>query len=280
MMKAIIRLTLVGVVFLGAALSLYAASKAIPATRPVSGVADKKSQKVLSEMETENKKIKSLRCKIHWEVKSKWTSRPGIKKMELAVLKVPMDDKKNPGRMIPLMRLSQKEPFVVEIYVRRKDAVKYEPANKFAQKISINWAKTNKSSQQAFEILLSPANITKSFNVTYEKFESLVPSANISKRAWKTYDKSELHTAQECDVLRVVPASDRVRSDYKSLLIWVSKKTRLPVFMKGEKLDGVTTDKITFMAVKPNARVREKEFEFNPPRDVVIENVDKIELWR
>ena len=252
-------------------LSIFAALVAAPifaagadgktsASKPASRPTDKRALRVLESMDKKNADFSSLRCKITWIVKAKWTRKPRKKAMTLAVLKVPMPTKENPGRTIPLMRLSQKTPYVTEIYVTRKEAVKYEPDNKFAQKVSIDWNKAEgESSQQALEVLLAPSNVTKNFKVTYER--------------------AEQREGKECDVLRIVPASDRVRSDYKLLMLWVSKETRLPLYMVGEKVDGVTTDEIRFYDVTLNAKVGEGEFKFKPPKGVVVDNVNRIELW-
>jgi len=250
MKKSIVSVAAVAAVCVLCGISAAAGEKTC-GSKPASRPADERAMKVLAKMDKKAAAIRSLRCKIDWTVKAKWTRRPRKKAMTLAVLKVPMPTEKNPKRTIPLMRLSQKTPYAAEIYVTRKEAIK---------KVSIDWNKAESgSSQQALEILLSPINVTKNFTVTYEK--------------------SERREGKECDVLKVVPASDRVRSDYKSLVLWVSKEMRLPLYMVGKKVDDVTVDEIRFYDVKLNAKVRESEFRFKPPRGLVVDNVDRIELW-
>jgi len=229
-----------------------------PASRPAAGKADAKAQKVLARMEKLAESTTSYRCSMNWRVESKWF-KPKTKKGKMVMLKVPLV-KGEPGRRVALLKYVQTVPFRRELYVTRDRALEYLPDNKIAKYVPVDRGKETSAGagQQAFAALVAPKRLTENFNITYVKSGQL--------------------DGDMCDVLRIVPAGTGVKSEYKDIELWVSRKRNLPVFMVGVKDDGETTHKVKFLDIGLNPKIKESEFVFKPPRGVHVESVSEIRL--
>jgi len=232
---------------------------AVEASQPASRASDEKALRVLERMGQEARKVQSLLCKVEWRVESKWFSQPKIKKATLSILKASQPDAGGNAKQIALVRYIQTIPVPRELYLTQDKAVEYLPDNKIARVVNVDRTAANDGdSAEAFEVLMAPEKLSEKFRITSQGELSL--------------------DGEVCDVLSLVPASDKVKSEYRTMELWISKDRALPIYMVGEKLDETTTHRIRFNSIEVNPKLSAKDFEFKAPAGVNVESADEIRL--
>ena len=87
----------------------------------------------------------------------------------------------------------------------------------------------------------------------------------------KAYTLALLPPEKICDAETLpIELNPTGRSDYTTgrLIFWIDKKLWLPVQVREFKSNGEIVETHTFSEVRLNERIRDKEFEFKPPKDV------------